>query len=98
MTAIADDTAARPKLSGRFVLPAIGLLLFLAMTLLYRRDYGLYRAILEAGGIKVENWPFVDTSLLLATWECMRQGVDVWVTNPCDIMQRVYSYSPIWGG
>jgi hypothetical protein len=91
-----DDTAARPCVIGRFVLVGCGLAVFLAMTVLYRRDYGLYRAILEAGGIKVERWPFVDTSLLLATWECMRQGVDVWVVNPCDLMQRVYSYSPLW--
>jgi hypothetical protein len=74
-----------------------GLLVFLGMSFLYAfgsRD--LYKHILTWYGIEPFRFPFLDISAWLAVWECARQGVDVISANPCDVLQRSYSCSPLW--
>jgi hypothetical protein len=56
----------------------------------------LYEDILRWYGIAPFRFPFVDISGSLAAWECARQGVDVILSDPCDVLQRGYSYSPLW--
>jgi hypothetical protein len=56
-----------------------------------------YERILRFLGVgAVVKMPFVDVHAVLSAAECYRQGVDVYVTNPCDVGGRVYFYSPLW--
>src|SRR5437763_6646926 len=81
----------------RFAAAASALLVFFALSLLYLYgDRGLYFALLEYWGIDPFRFPFLDTSGALAAWECARQGIDVIVSDPCDVLKRPYNYSPIW--
>ena len=76
---------------------ASALAVFLAMSWLYRQGYTeTYYAILRGWGIEPFRFPFVDASGWLAAWECTRQGVDVIPFDPCDVLQRGYSSSPLW--
>jgi hypothetical protein len=81
----------------RFCAPAILLLGFLGMSYLYAHGDGdLYDGILTAYGVVPFRFPFVDISCSLAAWECSRQGIDVIVSDPCDVLHRGYTYSPLW--
>ena len=42
------------------------------------------------------NVTFGDMHGLLAAWQCHRLGIDVVVVDPCDILHRSFSYSPLW--
>jgi hypothetical protein len=77
--------------------PLAVLLWFLSMSWLYGwGDRALYEDILGWCGIVPFRFPFVDISGSLAAWECARQGVDVILSDPCDVLQRGYNYSPLW--
>ena len=39
---------------------------------------------------------FIDTYQLLGVMQCHRQGIDVYVSNPCDLYGRPHVYSPAW--
>ena len=81
----------------RFAATIAGLLVFFSMSWLYAfGDRSIYEQILTAYGIWPFRFPFVDISAWLAVWECARQGVDVISANPCDVLQRSYSSSPLW--
>ena len=81
----------------RFAAAALALLVFFALSLLYLYgDRGLYFALLEYWGTDPFRFPFLDMSGALAAWECARQGIDVIVSDPCDVLKRPYNYSPIW--
>jgi hypothetical protein len=74
-----------------------GLVVFFSMSCLYMfGDRSLYGQILTWYGISPFRFPFLDISAWLAVWECARQGVDVIAANPCDVLQRSYSCSPLW--
>jgi hypothetical protein len=78
--------------------PAAALLLaFVGMSYLYSYgDGNLYETILTAYGVVPFHFPFVDISGSLAAWECSRQGIDVIFSDPCDVLHRGYTYSPLW--
>jgi hypothetical protein len=81
----------------RFAAAAFALVLFLSLSFLY--TYGnrdLYERVLTLYGATPFHFPFLDISVALAAWECARQGVDVILSNPCDVLQRGYIYSPLW--
>jgi hypothetical protein len=81
----------------RFAAASSALAVFFGMSWLYAYgDKGLYENILTSLGVLPFRFPFVDASGSLAAWECARQGVDVIVSDPCDILQRGYNYSPLW--
>jgi hypothetical protein len=81
----------------KFAVPTSALLAFFVLSLLYvHGDRSLYFALLESWGAAPFSFPFLDISGSLAAWECARQGVDVIISDPCDVLQRSYSYSPIW--
>ena len=81
----------------RFGAAGAALAVFLAMSWLYAYDNKeLYETILKTYGVLPFKFPFVDISGSLAAWECARQGVDVILSNPCDVLQRGYNYSPLW--
>jgi hypothetical protein len=81
----------------RFAAAASALLVFFALSLLYLcGDRSFYFTLLENWGIDPFRFPFLDMSGALAAWECARHGIDVIVSDPCDVLQRSYNYSPIW--
>jgi hypothetical protein len=97
-------TAPAPRLLRyRLVIPVAALLLFAAFALLWHMGWhSVYFAALHYFGVlrppEIQPWyfPFLDTNALLAAAECQRQGIDVYVENPCDVLGRVHVYSPLW--
>jgi hypothetical protein len=86
-----------PRWAYRFCASSVALTAFLAMSYLYwHGDKELYQTILTAYGIVPFRFPFVDISNPLAAWECVRQGIDVILSDPCDVLQRKHNYSPLW--
>jgi hypothetical protein len=86
-----------PRRIYRFAATIAGLVAFLGMSYLYEYgDRDLYENILRSYGILPFQFPFVDISFSLAAWECARQGVEVILSDPCDVLHRGYSYSPLW--
>jgi hypothetical protein len=80
----------------RFGAAGMAFAVFLGLSVLYAySERGLYEDILGSYGIAPFRFPFVDISVSLAAWECARRGIDVIISNPCDILQRGYVYSPI---
>jgi hypothetical protein len=56
-----------------------------------------YELVLHFLGVDaVTQMPFVDFHGVLSAAECSRRGVDVYISNPCDIFGRVHMYSPLW--
>jgi hypothetical protein len=82
----------------RRMLPALAvlaaLLIVAALWSAGARDayFGLFRLL----GVPAYRFPFVDTHAVLAVIDCHRRGVDVYVSNPCDVMGRVHVYTPLW--
>lgn len=91
-----EETVARQ--SRYRWLPVLVGLGFFALLGLIRLVAGLrvYRAIGKALGIDLWEFPFLDTDTVLSAVRCIRQGVDVYVANPCDPLARVFDYSPAW--
>jgi len=80
---------------SRFLAPGLGLLLLCTFALLYRVDYAVYIHALDAYGAAPYRFPFVDIFTNLAALDCTRNGVDVYVANPCDVVGWRYNYSPL---
>jgi hypothetical protein len=81
----------------RFGAAGAALAAFLGMSWLYAfGDGDLYEHILQVYGIVPFRFPFVDTSGSLAAWECTRLGIDVIISDPCDVLRRGYMYAPLW--
>jgi hypothetical protein len=81
----------------RLVIPVAALLVFAAFATLWdMRYYSTFWDILQLLGIKSWTFPFLDTHAVLAAAECQRQGVNVYLENPCDFLARPHVYSPLW--
>jgi hypothetical protein len=88
--------APRP-LRYRLAVPVAALLVFAVFALLWRmRFYLTYWDILQLLSVKSWTFPFLDTHALLAAAECQRQGINVYLENPCDYIARLHVYSPLW--
>jgi hypothetical protein len=84
----------------RWAVPAIAAAIFAAVYGLHAiGQETLYRAVLESWGIGPYDFPFLDIHGELSAIQCWRLGVDVYVTNPCDALGRLFDYSPLllWG-
>src|SRR5579862_7963076 len=87
----------KETLAYRATPACVALCSFLAVSAIYLLDHtDAYRAILYAWGIVPFEFPFVDISGPLAAWDCTRLGIDVIEHNPCDVLDRGYTYSPLW--
>ena len=83
--------------SRRFVLSLLGIALFAAASGLYLGGYtAAYRYLVFALGGYDLDAPFMDMDTILSWMECYRQGIDVFVQNPCDVLDRLMAYSPVW--
>jgi hypothetical protein len=93
---IPTDNSSRGQIY-RFVIPAAALLLFGMLAALWcggpRR---VYFEALQLIGFQPFRFPFLDIHAVLAAAECQRHGIDIYLTNPCDVLGRVHVYSPLW--
>lgn len=80
----------------RAIIPAAALCLFGALTSLWLWDPLAYFRFLRALGLDPFRFPFLDLHAILAAAECARQGIDVYVVIPCDVLNRPHVYSPLW--
>jgi hypothetical protein len=85
------------KLGYRLAIPAGVLCLNAIMAGLWLSGaYSLYFGALRLLGIDPFSFPFLDTHAVLAAAECARQGIQVYLSNPCDALGRPHAYSPLW--
>src|SRR5260370_370680 len=58
--------------------------------------HSLYFGALRLLGVEPFSFPFLDTHAVLSAAECGRQGIEVYLSNPCDVLGRPHAYSPPW--
>ena len=58
--------------------------------------HSLYFGALRLIGVEAFSFPFLDTHAILAAAQCGRQGIEVYLSNPCDVLGRPHAYSPLW--
>jgi hypothetical protein len=93
----AHDGPRQKVIFYRIVAPLAALLLFFLFSSLYALGYrDTYTDLLSYWGFDVAGFPFVDTSGMLAAWQCTRLGAEIIEHNPCDLLGRPYNYSPLW--
>jgi hypothetical protein len=80
------------------ILPAaVAGFIFIVLAALYATgQQATYESILRAWGVDPFRFPFLDTETVLSAVRCLKAGVDVFATNPCDPVRRVFDYSPLW--
>jgi hypothetical protein len=83
-------------LTLRFTTPGAGLAAMIALALLYRLEPQSYYGFFASIGILPFRYPFVDLQFILAAVDCWRTGIDVYINNPCDVLDRLFNYSPLW--
>ena len=95
--AASEDVAIRHvEFLYRLLVAAVPMSLFGVLTGLFVLGHrSLYLAILLHFGLKPFDFPFLDLHATLAAAECHRLGVDVYLSNPCDVLGRVQAYSPL---
>jgi hypothetical protein len=82
----------------RLAPPLAALAAFLALGALYTAGgREIYAAIIRFWGVTPGPFgPFIDMHGLTAAWTCHRLGIDVAVSDPCDLMRRPFNYGPLW--
>ncbi|HEX3410900.1 MAG TPA: hypothetical protein VHT00_04195, partial [Stellaceae bacterium] len=81
----------------RLAIPIAVLCLYAIMAGLWLSGtHSLYFGALRLLGVEPFSFPFLDTHAVLAAAECGRQGVEVYLFNPCDPLGRPHAYSPLW--
>src|SRR5271169_2983146 len=84
------------KLAYRLAIPTGALCLYAIMAGLWVSGaHSLYFSALRVLGVEPFSFPFLDTHDVLAAAECARQGIEVYLSNPCDALGRPLSYSPL---
>ena len=85
------------KLAYRLAIPIGVLCLYAMMAALWLSGaHSLYFDALRLLGVEPFSFPFLDTHAVLAAAECARQGIEVYLSNPCDVLGRPHVYSPLW--
>ena len=80
----------------RYVLPLLGLALLAIFAALYAFDNDAYFRVLTTIGIKPFKYPFIDWEYIGAGIRCWNNNIDVYIADPCDVMNRPHGYSPLW--
>ncbi len=85
------------KLAYRLAIPLGVLCLYAIMAGLWLSGaHSLYFGALRLIGVEPFSFPFLDTHAVLAAAECAQQGIEVYLSNPCDALGRPHAYSPLW--
>jgi hypothetical protein len=88
-----------PGESGlRYRLPLLAgwLALFALAAWLYLYEPQAYRRLLTLWGMLPFRYPFLDWEGVAAGARCWREGVNVYLADPCDVLGRAHNYSPLW--
>lgn len=83
---------ANPHLCARtrtYALSMFGLWIVYLTTLQHFQSWGLM-------GVPHMEPLFADLHAILSARECFAKGLDVFVTNPCDVMGRIHVYGSAW--
>jgi hypothetical protein len=80
----------------RYLVPLLGLVLLAVFAGLYVGHSGAYYRALNSIGVPAFTYPFIDWEFLEASIKCWREGIDVYVADPCDLLNRPYVYSPLF--
>jgi hypothetical protein len=89
-------TAGR-QLAYRLAIPAVALGVYGLFALLWNAGaHSAYFGAFRFLGIAPFSFPYLDVDAVLSAAECRRQGVDIYVSNPCDALGRPHVYSPVW--
>jgi hypothetical protein len=80
----------------RCLVPLLGLALLAIFAALYTLDPKAYHQALISIGVSPFRYPFLDWESITAVIKCWHRGINVYITNPCDVLHRVHSYSPLW--
>jgi hypothetical protein len=89
--------AASRRSAYRVVIPIAALCLYGALGLLWCVGaHSTYSGVLHLVGVEAFSSPFVDTGAVLAAADCWREGIDVYLFDPCDALGRPHVYSPLW--
>src|SRR5437763_771477 len=92
-----DPASAGGRAVLRLAVPVGALVVFAGFAVLWLAGWdAAYFGIQRALGTNPFRFPFLDTHALLSAAECRRQGIDVYLQNPCDALGRVHAYSPLW--
>lgn len=93
--------AKTSKLDGRFPLLAVLTLYFLPIllksTFFTRFTASWYTSLWVYPFVPKLLPPFADLRVITSGAECIRQGYDVLLTNPCDPWNRPMNYPRLWG-
>ncbi len=81
----------------RLAIPiGVGCLYAIMVGLWLSGAHSLYFGALRLLGVEPFSFPFLDTHAVLSAAECGRQGIEVYLSNPCDVLGRPHVYSPLW--
>jgi hypothetical protein len=84
-------------LAYRLAIPIGVLCLYAIMAGLWLSGaHSIYFGALRLLGVEPFSFPFLDAHAVLAAAECARQGIEVYLSNPCDALGRPHAYSPLW--
>ncbi len=93
--AFSEETSS--KLAYRLAIPVGVLCLYAIMAGLWLTGaHSIYSGTLRLLGVEPFSFPFLDTHAVLSAAECKRQGIEVYLSNPCDALGRPHAYSPLW--
>ena len=96
MTIPAAPLERQSRPASQWVLPVAGVVALAIAALFYCYDTAEYMRIMRALMIVPYQTPYIDAQQVPAVIECWKHGIDVYVTAPCDPMQRRWAYSPFW--
>ena len=86
------DVGRTVQLTRRILPVAIAAFVFIGMAALYAQPHGDLQGHAGVVGCRRLPSPFVDIETVLSAVRCLGRGVDVFATNPCDPVRRVYDY------
>jgi hypothetical protein len=78
------------------LVPAIGSILLALFAWFYMTQNPLYTRLLDYWMDAPFEYPFLDLEYVPANIACWHQGIDVYARTPCDVLGRVFTYSPLW--
>src|ERR1700689_2843777 len=83
-------------LAPRWAIPVLGLAALALAALTRRYDPALYYPVLRFLMLQPSELPFLDGLQIPALIACWHHGVDIYITAPCDPLNRTLAYSPLW--
>src|SRR5260370_38405114 len=93
--AVSEGTSS--KLAYRLAIPIGVLCLYAIMAGLWLSGaHSLYFGALRLLGVEPFSFPFLDTPAVLSAAECGRQGIEGYLSNPCDVLGGPPALSPRW--